>query len=120
MSMTYEQQSEILRQAASASGMDGHISEHAGTAAERVMLLFGGTKRQPRKNSYLYCNSVDACFYITDNNALCTFTAKWCVGSNDINKLADAGRMIKKMLLEMQRRIDSLAAPEQEATLQGR
>ena len=43
-----------------------------------------------------------------------------CVGSNDINKLADAGRMIKKMLLEMQRRIDSLAAPEQEATLQGR
>jgi len=105
--MVSEQQRIILHEAAKACGLDGHISEHTGTVAERAMLIFGGNRKQPRKNSYLYLDSVDACFYIQQNMACCVFSARWFAASKDLNNLAKAGMHIKRMLTEIQSRIDS-------------
>lgn len=59
---TKEQQKSMLHRAARSSNMDGHIvaTSPPVTMAERAMTWFGGKKNTPRKNSYLYCNSVDA------------------------------------------------------------
>lgn len=58
---TKEQQVSMLQRASRASNMDGHIvATPPATMAEHAMTRFGGKKGTPRKNSYLYCDSVDA------------------------------------------------------------
>ena len=61
MKLTKDQQIIMLCDAARASSMDGHIVSEPppSTMAERVMTWFGGRKNTPRKNSYLYLDSVD-------------------------------------------------------------
>ena len=63
MKLTKDQQIIMLCDAARASSMDGHIVSEPppSTMAERVMTWLGGRKNTPRKNSYLYLDSVDAC-----------------------------------------------------------
>ena len=102
----------IIHDAARACGMDGHIDvataqANLGTQAEMMMGRFG-SGRMPHKNSYLYLDSVDACFYISRGRANCTFTARWFSESKDLDRLAEAGALVKKMLQEMQRRIDAV------------
>lgn len=68
MKLTKDQQIVMLHDAARASSMDGHIVSEPppSTMAERVMTWFGGRKNTPRKNSYLYLDSVDACFFYSN------------------------------------------------------
>ena len=112
MLIPYEQPRVILHDAVRACGLDGHISEHTGTAAEGALLRFGGNKKQPRKNSYLFLDSVDACFHIQHNKACCVFSARWYATSEDLGKLDEAGALIKEVLEEIQNKIDKLEEGE--------
>lgn len=93
MNFTKDQQIVMLHDAARASGMDDHIVSEPppGTMAERVMTWFGGRKNTPRKNSYLYLDSVDACFFYSNIGVpTVTLTARWSCGAKDLDRLADA------------------------------
>lgn len=100
---TKEQQISMLQRAARASNMDGHITAAPPTTmAERGMTYFGGRKNTPRKNSYLYCDSVDACFFYGPTDApTVTFTARWTYGAKDLDRLGEAANLIKTMLHNM-------------------
>ena len=100
---TKEQKISMLQRAARASGMDGHIvAQPPATMAERAMTWFGGKKNTPRKNSYLYCDSVDACFFYGPTGApTVTFTARWTYGARDLDKLSETAELIKTMLYNM-------------------
>lgn len=100
---TKEQQISMLQRAARASGMDGHIvTTPPATMAERAMTWFGGKKNTPRKNSYLYCDSVDSCFFYGPTDALTvTFTARWTYGAKDLDRLGEAANLIRTMLHNM-------------------
>jgi len=82
--------------------MGDHVTRFGDSAAERVMRMFGGRKNTPRKNSYLYCDAVDACFYFWNDKACCAFAARWFNGAKDLDRLQDAGTLIKTMLYNMQ------------------
>lgn len=100
---TKEQQISMLQRAARASNMDGHIvATPPATMAERAMTWFGGKKNTPRKNSYLYCDSVDACFFYGPTDApTVTFTARWVYGAKDLDRLSEAANLIRTMLHNM-------------------
>ena len=100
---TKEQQKSMLHRAARSSNMDGHIvSTPPVTMAERAMTRFGGKANTPRKNSYLYCDSVDACFFYGPTGApTVTFTARWTYGAKDLEKLGETAELIKTMLYNM-------------------
>lgn len=100
---TKEQQKSMLHRAARSSNMDGHIvTTPPATMAERAMTRFGGKASTPRKNSYLYCDSVDACFFYGPTGApTVTFTARWTYGAKDLDKLGETAELIKTMLYNM-------------------
>lgn len=101
---TKEQQKTMLHRAARSSNMDGHIvATPPATMAEHAMTRFGGKASTPRKNSYLYCDSVDACFFYGPTGApTVTFTARWTYGAKDLDRLGEAAELIKNMLHNMQ------------------
>ena len=103
---------EILHDAAQACGFNGHTQTTGNTAAEKVMCMLGAHRATPRKMSYLRMDSVDACFYIQGKDACCTFAAKWFDGSKDLDKMAQAGEIIKRMLHEIQQRVDKAEQEE--------
>lgn len=100
---TKEQQKSMLHRAARSSNMDGHIvTTPPVTMAERAMTRFGGKASTPRKNSYLYCDSVDACFFYGPTGApTVTFTARWTYGAKDLDKLGEMANLIETMLHNM-------------------
>lgn len=105
--LTVEQQTAFLHDAAQLSQMNGHVQTSGNTAAERIMQMFGGKRRTPRKMSYLYCDAVDACFYYYNDRACCTFTARWFAGSKDFERLGAAGKQVETMLDYMQKFADA-------------
>lgn len=113
--LTKTQQTRILHDAARMSSMDGHIYDGPpSTCAEKAMVMFGAPKNTPRKNSYLYCNSVDACFYFDRDIACMTITAKLTVGCVDIDALkSTAMDMVKTMLHNMQKLADEVVSGEE-------
>lgn len=113
MSLTKEQQENLLHEAARKSDVGGHVQSMGCTAAERVMQMFGGKQNTPRTMSYLYCDSVDACFYYQNDKACCVFTAKWLVGTKDLARLDEAGKLISTMLNNMQDVADEALREEQ-------
>ena len=117
MKLTKDQQIIMLCDAARASGMDGHIVSEPppSTMAERVMTWFGGRKNTPRKNSYLYLDSVDACFFYSNfGTPTVTLTARWSCGAKDLDRLADAAELIKTMLQNMKAQTEKAEAPKNE------
>lgn len=100
---TKEQQKSMLHRAARSSNMDGHIvATPPATMAEHAMTRFGGKASTPRKNSYLYCDSVDACFFYGPTGApTVTFTARWTYGAKDLDKLGETAELVKIMLYNM-------------------
>lgn len=103
-----EKQAQLLHDAAVMSGLDGHVRTTGSTAAEKIMQMLGGSKNTPRKMSYLFCDSVDACFYYSSKEACVAFAARWYAGSKDLegerpNKTA---KIIRTMLRNMQALID--------------
>ena len=76
------------------------------------MSIFGDFYKDiPHKNSYLYMNSVDACFYLNNRESPCVvFSAKWGVDSKDLSaeKMTAAIETINNMLNAMQRKVDEI------------
>jgi hypothetical protein len=120
MKLTLDQKIEILHDSCRECEIDGHVvaSENKSelyTVAEQAMGRFDWYKNMPHKNSYLYMDSVDACFYISKSNYACVaFTAKWCVGSKDLSiaKFEKAITIINKMLETMQSKINEVLGKE--------
>lgn len=103
--LTTDQQKRLLRDAARLSGLDSNVRDGSlQTLAEEAMVMFGGSKKTPRKNSYLWCDNVDACFYYQQDEACVTFTAKWYPDSKDLDeaKIQNAIGHIKAMLDNME------------------
>lgn len=116
MNFTKDQQIVMLHDAARASGMDGHIVSEPppGTMAERVMTC-SAAARTPPKNSYLYLDSVDACFFYSNfGTPTVTLTARWSCGAKDLDRLADAAELIKTMLRAMKEQTEKAEAPKNE------
>lgn len=102
--LTIEQEREALYQAARRVGLDAHITymerkSDAYTCAEKLMLN-SYRKGMPYKASYLYCDTVDACFFFDyDGKAVVTFSARWSHGAKDLGKpIKDGFGYIQKML----------------------
>ena len=114
--LTKKQQTEILHDAARMSNMDGHVYDgNPYTCAEKAMVMFGAARNTPRKNSYLYCDSVDACFYFCRDIANVTFTARWRAGCKDLDTVkTQAMDLIKTMLQNMQKLADEIMEKENE------
>jgi hypothetical protein len=117
MNLTLEQKIKILHDSARECNMDSHVvvSEKKSdlqTVAEKALGWLGWYKNIPYKNSYLFFDSVDACFFISKGNcAYVTFTARWRVGSKDLDiaRFEKAVSLINKMLETMQIKINELA-----------
>lgn len=102
--LTIEQEREALYQAARQVGLDAHITymerkSDAHTCAEKLMLN-SYRKGMPYKASYLYCDTVDACFFFDyDGRATVTLSARWAHGAKDLGKPIKKGfDYIQKML----------------------
>lgn len=114
MKLSIEQKAEIIHDSARECGLDSHItySEKRSdlyTMAEKDMGWMGFSKNMPHKNSYLYCDSVDACFYISREDMACvTFAARWFAGSKDLTleRMEIALMYINSMLDAMQSKIN--------------
>lgn len=67
--MTPKKQAQIIEKACVKAGLECHISWHnckadAHTWAERISaLFFEGRQPRPVKNSYMYCDTLDMCFF---------------------------------------------------------
>jgi hypothetical protein len=102
--LTIEQERDALYNAARKVGMDAHIEymerkSDAHTCAEKLMLN-SYRKGMPYKSSYLYCDTVDACFFFDhDGRACVTFSARWSSGAKDLGKpVKEAFGYIQAML----------------------
>ena len=115
--LTIEQETEALHNAARKAGLDAHIvrmerKSDAHTYAEKLMLNCY-RKGMPYKSSYLYCDTVDACFFFDhDGKASVSFSAIWRSGAKDL------GKPLKEAFGYIQRMLDAMTA-EAEHWLRG-
>lgn len=120
--LTNAQRAIIIHDAARECGMDGHIvhaenKKSLYTMAQKAMGEFNYYKGIPHKESYLYMNRVDSCFYISDDDKpYMTFTARWFAGDKDLNgeRLPKTLELCNKMLNTMKRMIDEIKEPTNE------
>ena len=102
--LTIEQERDALYNAARKAGLDTHVTymERKGDAhtyAEKLMLN-SYRKGMPYKSSYLYCDTLDACFFFDrDGHACISMSAFWRNGAKDLGKpIREALMYIQKML----------------------
>lgn len=102
----------ILHNAAQECGINSHIikanrAADLYTLAEKGIRKFGYKTNTQHINSFLYLDSVDACFYIADCHAHCNIAAHWTYPycENDLEKIGDAAKIIDNMLSIMNRMI---------------
>jgi hypothetical protein len=111
-----DQKTVILYNACRKCNLDAHIvsAEKVSelyTLAEIGIKKFGTNFKTPHKNSYLFCDSVDACFYITDHDFPCVnITAKLTAGSKDltIERVEKALSTINELLNAIQAEIEKI------------
>lgn len=116
--LTLEQREQIIHESCRECGLDSHVrvSEKKSdlqTVANKALGWLGWYKNVAYKDSYLYMDSVDACFFISQNNvANVIFNARWSVGSKDldIERMEKAVIIINKMLETMQCKINEIVA----------
>lgn len=102
--LTIDQEREALYKAARSVNLDAHIQTmdrkgDAYTCAEKLMLS-SYRKGMPYKTSYLYCDTLDVCFYFDHDGYACvTMSARWRNGAKDLGKpIKEAFDYIQKML----------------------
>ncbi len=110
--LTIEQERDALYNAARSVGLDAHIAymerkSDAHTCAEKLMLN-SYRKGMAYKASYLWCDTVDACFFFDhDGRACVSLSAQWCNGAKDLGKpIQKAFAYIQKMLDAMTEEAD--------------
>lgn len=118
MKLSFEEQEKIIEDAADVLKMDIHISHmrhkaDLSTMAEKLMGQRTHQQGQPYKQAYLWCDTVDVCFFFSGNfnaTACATFTALWLVGSKDLKggNAAHALQKIEDMLDLMQKKANNI------------
>ena len=110
--MTHEREAEIIAAACKEHGLDTHIKwipkkSEAYTRAEQIAHQFSGGKRQPVKSSYMYCDTLDVCFFFAGANPSFSFSGYVTQGVGDLEngRLIEAIQTAKKVLDTMRRMI---------------
>lgn len=110
--LTIEQERDALYNAARVVGLDAHVAymERKGDAhtyAEKLMLN-SYRKGMPYKSSYLYCDTLDVCFFFDhDGHACASVSACWRDGAKDLGKPIREGlSYIQRMLAAMTAEVD--------------
>ena len=109
--MTERQQAEFISAACREAGLDGHIEwiegrKQAHTWAERIAVRFKGNGRLPVKNSYMYCDTLDMCFFYTSQGVpQAAYAGLTAAASKDLEegKLAEAFRKADTVLRLMKK-----------------
>lgn len=122
MGMTADKQAELIHRACRECGLDGHVKwikgkKDAQTWAERLSVRFADDRNMPIKNSYMYCDQLDMCFFYTQWDLACVAYAGYA-GVNDTD-ITDGGlerafRKAREVLEAMKR----LAVEEAEHDIQ--
>ena len=111
--MTPEERADCIYRACKENGLDGHITwiekkTQAYTWAEKIAMRFKGKRAMPVKNSYMFCEKMDMCFFYDEyENACVTYAGYARANSTDLveDKLVNAFVIAKKVLLDMDRLI---------------
>lgn len=122
MGMTAKKQAELIHNACRECGLDGHVKwietkEDVQTWAEKIAERFRLTRNMPLKNSYMYCEQLDMCFFYTAwDLPVVTYAGFAGVNDKDITEgqLEQAFRKAREVLEAMRR----LAAEEVEHDIQ--
>ncbi len=110
--MTTEREAELISKACKEAGLDAHIRwiecrKEAQTWAEKMAVQFMQTGRQlPVKNSYMFCDTLDMCFFYTPKGTPQVVYAGYAhADSPDIaeGKLIEAFRKANTVLQAMKR-----------------
>ena len=117
--MTREQQAENIHQACREAGLDGHVKwierkTQAGTWAEKIAVQFKERDPLPVKNSYMYCNTLDMCFFYGQGDTpSMAYAGQVSVDNTDIKegKLLEAFKKARQVLGTMK----ELAAKQEES-----
>lgn len=107
--MTAERQAELISCACKEAGFDGHIrwiegKKQANTWAEKIAVRFKGDTPLPVKNSYMYCDTLDMCFFYNEQGTpFMTYAGYVTAESKDITegKLLEAFRRARQVLSTM-------------------
>lgn len=116
--MTPKRQAQLIEKACIEAGVDSHITWHehksdAHTWAERISVRFmDGRQPRPAKNSYMYCDTLDMCFFYggpTGDTPYITYAGYATAGSPDITegKLTAALERANTVLQAMKRLSDA-------------
>lgn len=109
--MKPELQAELIGKAAREVGLDGHCKlirnrRDFTTWAEHIADRFRNGNQIIVKNSYMYCDTLDMCFFYTEfDRAAFTYSGYSTVVSADVidDKLPKAFELAKKLLMAMDR-----------------
>lgn len=122
--MTEDKQAELIHKACRECGLDGHVKwietrKDTQTWAEKIAERFRQNRNIPVKNSYMYCDQLDMCFFYTAwDLPVVTYAGFAGVNDKDITEgqLEQAFRKAREVLEAMRR----LAAEEAEHDIQER
>lgn len=122
MGMTVYKQAELIHKACRECGLDGHVKwietrKDIQTWAEKIAERFRQNRNIPVKNSYMYCDQLDMCFFYTAwDLPVVTYAGFAGVNDKDITEgqLEQAFRKAREVLEAMRR----LAAEEVEHDIQ--
>lgn len=104
--MTKQRQADLISAACKEAGLDGHIrwietQKQAGTWAEKIAMQFKDKDSFPVKNSFMYCDTLDMCFFYDPHGVpRMTYAGFASAVSPDITegKLIEAFRKAKQVL----------------------
>lgn len=107
-------QQELIGKACKEVGLDGHCRlieqrQDAYTWAENIAERFRNYRNMPIKNSYMYCDTLDMCFFYTDNGKAAVAYAGYAFSTSaDImgGKIIKAFQLAEQLLNAMDRLID--------------
>lgn len=107
--MTGKRQAELIATACKEAGLDGHIKwiekkAHAQTWAERIAERFRNGRELPVKNSYMYCDTLDMCFFYNEaGTPYMTYAGYVTADSKDIldGTILEAFRRARQVLSTM-------------------
>ena len=122
MGMTADKQAELIQKACRECGLDGHVKwierkQDVQSWAEKIAERFRHKRNMPIKNSYMYCDQLDMCFFYTEwDLPVVTYAGYTGVNDTDITqgKLEQAFRKAREVLEAMRR----LATEEVERDIQ--
>lgn len=116
--MTELRQAELITEACKEAGLYNYIrwidyKNQAGTWAEKIAIQFKGSHSLPVKNSYMYCETLDMCFFYSQQGIpMMTYAGYVTADSEDFmdNKIQNAFSKAEEVLNIMKR----LAEAEEE------